>query len=140
MATAVLTRDVHDVEAYASALAPLSLDVVAMPLTKIASAPDPDALSRALDTGEYAAIVVASQRAAHELAKAVAQLASVRSTMPDLPDVWAVGPATKRVLEAAKLPAHQPPDVRDAAELARAIAAETELAGRRVLVPRAEDG
>ena len=33
-----------------------------------------------------------------------------------------------------------PPDVRDGAELARALVASRDLAGKRVLVPRAEDG
>ena len=138
MAVAVLTRD--DVAAYASALAPLGLDVVAMPVTKSAPPEDPDALARALDTGAYAAIVVASARAAQELARAATALASVHTTLPDLPDVWAVGPATKRALDQAKLPAHQPAGVRDGVELARALVAAKQLRGKRVLVPRAEDG
>ena len=133
MAVAVLTRD--DVAAYASALAPL--DVVAMPVTKTAPPADPDALVRALETADYAAIVVASARAAHELAAALARM---RTTLPDLPDVWAVGPATKRALDQANLPAHQPADVRDGVELARALVAATQLRGQRILVPRAEDG
>ena len=140
MAVAVLTRDPVDAQGYASVLAPLGLEVLAMPVTKTVPAADPGALSRALDTGDYAAIVVASPRAAHELARAVAALASVRTTMPDLPDVWAVGPATKRALDIAKLPAHQPADVRDGAELANKLVASRSLAGKRVLVPRAEEG
>jgi uroporphyrinogen-III synthase len=140
MAVAVLTRDPGDVAAYASALAPLGLTIVAMPVTKTVAAENPAALSRALDTGDYAAILVASPRAAHELARAVASLANVRTTMPDLPDVWAVGTATKRALDIAKLPAHQPSDVRDGSELARKLVASRSLAGKRVLVPRAEDG
>ena len=140
MAVAVLTRDPADVTAYAAALAPLGLTVVAMPVTKTAPPPDPDALTRALDTGEYAAIVVASARAAYELSRAVAALATVRTTMPELPYVWAVGPATKRALDIAKLPAHVPDGVRDGAELATKLVATRKLAGQRVLVPRAEDG
>jgi uroporphyrinogen-III synthase len=140
MAFAVLTRDPVDAQGYAGVLGPLGLEVVAMPVTKTASADDPGALARALDTGSYAAIVVASPRAAHELARAVASLQSVRTTMPDLPDVWAVGPATKRALDIAKLPAHLPADVRDGAELAKKLVASRRLAGQRVLVPRAEDG
>jgi uroporphyrinogen-III synthase len=140
MPVAVLTREPSDVAAYASALAPLGLSVVAMPVTKTAPAEDPAALSRALDTGNYEAILVASPRAAHELAKAIAALSGVRTTMPDLPDVWAVGPATKRALDIAKLPAHQPSDVRDGGELAQRLVASRKLAGKRVLVPRAEDG
>ncbi|HEY5923633.1 MAG TPA: uroporphyrinogen-III synthase [Kofleriaceae bacterium] len=136
MAVAVLTREPGD---YASALAELGLDVVAMPVTRTESTGD-DALARALDTGNYAAIVVASQRAAQELARAVAALATVRTTLPDLPDVWAVGPATKRALDAAALPGHQPAGVRDGAELAQALVAAQPVRGKRVLVPRAEDG
>lgn len=132
MAFAVLTRDPASAAAYAAALAPLGLEVVAMPVTRHAAAPDPQALARALDAGDYAAIVVASPRAAHELASAAAGR--------ELPEVWAVGPATRRALDIAKLPAHHPPGVRDGAELARRLIADRAIAGRRVLVPRAEEG
>lgn len=132
MAFAVLTRDPASAAAYAAALAPLGLEVVAMPVTRHAAAPDPQALVRAVDAGGYAAIVVASPRAAHELARAAAGR--------ELPEVWAVGPATRRALDIAKLPAHHPPGVRDGAELARRLVAGRALAGRRVLVPRAEEG
>jgi uroporphyrinogen-III synthase len=54
--------------------------------------------------------------------------------------VWAVGPATLRALAIAKIPALHPPEVRDGAALARRLAASRTLAGRRVLVPRAEEG
>jgi uroporphyrinogen-III synthase len=140
MAIAVLTRDAGDVAPYASTLAPLGLTVVAMPVTKTIGPPDPGALARALDTGDYAAIMVTSARAAHELAQAVGALTEVRSTMPDLPDVWAVGAATKLAIDNARLPSHQPEGVRDGVELAHALASSTQLRGKRVLVPRAEDG
>ncbi len=154
MATAVLTRDPVDAQAYASALAPLGLEVLAMPVTKIVSAEDRDALARALDHGDYAAIVVTSPRGAHELSRAVASLASVRTASPaglsagalgsmtrgpELPEVWAVGPATQRALAIAKLPSHYPTGVRDGAELATKLVAAKQLAGKRVLVPRAEE-
>jgi len=141
MAFAVLTRDPSDAQAYAAVLEPLGLEVVAMPVTRTAPAADPEVLTRALDRASYDAIVVASARAAQELARAVSALAaSVRTTLPELPDVWAVGPATKRALKSAKLPAHVPPGVRDGAELARALVARGDVAGKRVLVPRAEEG
>jgi uroporphyrinogen III methyltransferase / synthase len=140
MAVAVLTRDQADVSAYASALAPLGLTVVAMPVTKTVGPADPGALSRALDTGDYAAIMVTSARAADELAQAVGALAGIRATMPDLPDVWAVGAATRVALEKARLPAHQPEGVRDGVDLANALVVAKQLRGKRVLVPRAEDG
>lgn len=139
MAFAVLTRDPGDAQAYAAVLEPLGLEVVAMPVTQTALAADPDALARVLDRASYDAIFVASARAAHELARAVAATSSTRATLPELPVVWAVGPATKRVLDGAKLPAHVPEGVRDGAELARALVARG-VAGKRVLVPRAEDG
>ena len=132
MAFAVLTRDPVSAAAYAAALAPLGLEVVAMPVTAPAPAADPQALARALDAGGFAAVVVASPRAAHELARAAAGR--------ELPEVWAVGPATRRALEIAKLPARHPDGVRDGAELAHTLAASRELRGRRVLVPRAEEG
>lgn len=140
MPTAVLTRDPVDAQAYASVLAPLGLDVVAMPVTRTEPPADRDALARALDQGDYAAIVVASPRAVHELARAVGSLAGIRTTLPELPDVWAVGPATKRALDIARLPAQLPAGVRDGVELARHLVASRSLAGKRVLVPRAEEG
>jgi len=127
MAYAVLTRDPADAQAYAAALAPL--EIVAMPVTK--TIPGDDSLSRALEDS-FDAILVASPRAAHELARAAADRT--------LPPVWAVGPATRRALEIAKLPAHHPADVRDGVELARAWLASTDARGKRVLVPRAEEG
>jgi uroporphyrinogen-III synthase len=140
MAFAVLTRDPVDAHAYVTVLAPLGLEVIAMPVTKTVSAADSGALARALDDGEYAAVIVASPRAAHELARAAGTTTNARTTLPELPEIWAVGPATKRALDIAKLPAHNPPDVRDGSELARALVAKRKLAGRRVLVPRAEEG
>jgi uroporphyrinogen-III synthase len=137
MPVAVVTREPGE---YANALAALGLDVVAMPVTRTEPAADPDALARALDEHDHAAIVVASPRAAQELARAVAALASTRTTLPLLPDVWAVGAATKKALAAAALPAHVPAGVRDGVELAKALVADRPLAGKRVLVPRAEDG
>src|SRR5438067_954696 len=138
MPIAVLTRDSVDAQPYAIALQPLGLESIAMPVTKPGPAADPDALVRALGRGSYDVIMVASPRAAHELARAIAAATPLRVTMMEVPDVWAVGPATKRALDIAKLPAHQPADVRDGVELARMIAAKMQLAGKRVLVPRAE--
>ncbi|HUS29965.1 MAG TPA: uroporphyrinogen-III synthase, partial [Kofleriaceae bacterium] len=140
MAVAVLTRDSVDAQAYAAALVPLGLEAVAMPVTKPAPAADPDALARAVGHGSYDVIMVASPRAAHELARAVAASVPTRVTMPDLPDVYAVGPATKRALDIARLPGQVPANVRDGVELAKWIAAKMTLKGKRVLVPRADEG
>jgi uroporphyrinogen III methyltransferase/synthase len=140
MAVAVLTRDSVDAQAYASVLVPLGFEAVAMPVTKPAPAADPDALVRAIGKGSYDVIMVASPRAAHELARAVAASMPTRVTMPDLPDVYAVGPATKRALDIARLPGQVPPNVRDGVELAQWIAAKMTLKGKRVLVPRADEG
>lgn len=137
MATAVLTRDPVDTLAYARVLEQFGLEVVAMPVTQTASAADPDALVRALGDGTYSAIVIASPRAAHELARAHVRVAH---TIDPLPVIWAVGPATKRALEIAQLAAHLPEDVRDGGELAVRLATSRDLRGERVLVPRAEDG
>lgn len=133
MAFAVVTRDPVEAQAYAAALAPIGLEVVAMPVTKTHPPRDPAALGRALAAGGYAAIVVASPRAAHMLARAAAELAVA------LPEVWAVGAATKRALDIEQVTAFVP-DVVDGAGLARELIAQRALAGKRVLVPRAEDG
>jgi uroporphyrinogen III methyltransferase/synthase len=140
MAVAVLTRDPFDAQPYAAALAPLGLSAVAMPVTKPAPAADPDALAKAMERGSFDIIMVASPRAAHELARAIAATMDARATLPDLPDVWAVGPATKRALDIARLPAQLPANVKDGAELARMLLAKTNVRGKRVLVPRAEEG
>jgi len=132
VAYAVITREADAARPYAMALAPLGLDAVALPVTQIAPARDPGELARAVAHGGYAAIVVASARAAAAL-----QAARGGAT---LPEVWAVGPATARTLEAAGIAALVPPVARDAVTLAGALLAERALAGRRVLVPRAEDG
>lgn len=139
-APAVVTRDAADAAPYAEALAPLGLVVVPMPLTRTEPAADPEALAAALDDGEYAAIVVASPRAAQELTRAAGRSRSPRTTLPELAEVWAVGPATKRVLDDAQVGAQLPPDVKDGADLAARLVAARTLAGKRVLVPRAEDG
>lgn len=128
----MVTRDREGAAPYAAALAPLGLDAIAMPVTRTAPPADPGALSRAIERGGHAAIVCASARAAAALIEARGGAT--------LPEVWAVGPATGRVLEAAGLRTVVPGGVRDGASLARALLAARELAGRRVLVPRAEEG
>ena len=128
MAFAVLTRDPADTVIYAAALAPL--EVVAMPVTRIVDpvrATDWRPLLEGID-----AIVVASPRAAQQLASA--------ALGTPLPAVWAVGPATKRALDIAKIPAQVPHDVRDGAGLARALIASGDVRGKKILVPRAEEG
>jgi len=121
MAFAVLTRDVADAQAYASALAPL--EIVAMPVTRTVEVPG------ALAGHVADIVVVMSPRAAHQLAKSGVEAGQV----------WAVGPATKRALEIAKLRATVPADVVDGAGLARALV-KAGVRGKRVLVPRAEEG
>ena len=136
MALAVVTRDREGAAPYAAALAPLGLEVVAMPVTRTASPADPGALGRALARGGHAAIVCASARAASALIEA----AAARPDDAPLPEIWAVGPGTARALEAGRLRALVPDGVRDGASLARAMTDARSLAGARVLVPRAEDG
>jgi uroporphyrinogen-III synthase len=131
---AVVTRDREGAAPYAAALAPLGLEVVAMPVTRAEPPADPGALARALRCGGHAAIVCASARAAAAIVEAAASAAAA------LPEVWAVGPATARVLEAARIRAIVPDGVRDGASLARALAAARAVAGARVLIPRAEEG
>jgi uroporphyrinogen-III synthase len=120
MAFAVLTRDPADAQAYAAALAPL--EVVAMPVTRTVEVPG------ALAGAQADLVMVMSPRAAHLYAKSGLAL-----------DVWAVGPATRRALDIAKLRAVVPADVSDGVGLARALA-KTGVRGKRVLVPRAEEG
>ncbi|MEO7736038.1 MAG: hypothetical protein ABIY55_34090, partial [Kofleriaceae bacterium] len=65
MAYAVITREVA--APYAAVLAPLGLEVVALPVTRVEPAREPAVLARAIAQGGYAAIVVASARAAEAL-------------------------------------------------------------------------
>lgn len=132
MAFAVLTRELEADSPYTTALAPLGLEVIAMPVTHTAPPRDASALARALEVGGYAAIVVASPRAA-------AALIAARGHHV-LPEVWAVGPATQRALVAAGIPAIQPEAAHDGASLAQTMVGSRDLAGKRVLFPRAEDG
>jgi uroporphyrinogen-III synthase len=131
MAYAVLTRDAAGAKRYATALSPLGLECIAMPVTHTAPAPDPDALKRALLGPAFDAILIASPRAAAELVRARDE------SRIDLPPVWAVGEATQRALVAAQIAAIHPTGVRDGAELASRLA---ETRPRRVLAPRAEEG
>ena len=121
MAFAVLTRDVADAQAYAAALAPL--EIVAMPVTRTVEVPG------ALSGCAADIVVVMSPRAAHQLAKSGIEVG----------EIWAVGPATRRALEIAKLRATVPADIVDGAGLARALV-KAGIRGKRVLVPRAEEG
>ncbi|MBA3456765.1 MAG: uroporphyrinogen-III synthase [Deltaproteobacteria bacterium] len=136
MAYAVFTRDVAADSAYLSALAPLGLEIVAMPLTRTEPPRDPGALTRALEAGGHAAILIASARGAAALIEAVSG-ARIR---PTLPEVWAVGPATLRALVTGGIAALHPAAAHDGPALAHELIRERELAGLRVLVPRAEDG
>jgi uroporphyrinogen-III synthase len=120
MAFAVLTRDPADAQAYAVALAPL--EIVAMPVTRTVEVPG------ALAGATADVVMVMSPRAAHLYAKSGLEI-----------DVWAVGPATRRVLEIAKRRAVVPDHVVDGVGLARALA-KAGVQGKRVLVPRAEEG
>ncbi|HEV7555280.1 MAG TPA: uroporphyrinogen-III synthase, partial [Kofleriaceae bacterium] len=129
MDLAVLTRD--EVEPYAPVFAGIGLEVVAMPVTHGAPPADRGALSRALAGGDYAVIVVASPRAVLELAHARDE------ALVPLPEVWAVGPSTKRALDIARIKAVHPSGVTNGAELADRIVASRSVAGTRVLVPRA---
>ena len=132
MARAVITRDVDGGSPYAAVLEARGFEIVWMPVTQTAPPPDPDALVRAMERGGYRAIVCASARAAGAIIRA-------KGHTP-VPEVWCVGPATERVLAAAHLSPILPDGVRDGASLARALLAARDLAGKQVLVPRAEDG
>jgi uroporphyrinogen-III synthase len=157
VAIAVLTR--VPVDAYARALAPLGVEVVAMEVTRqLATPEDMRATARAIRSGPFAATLVASRAAATWLRSgAIAIDASGIARTPSfelakLGEIWAVGPATLHALgEELDVPddpagigrpwhARHPDGVTTAAELARALLASRSFAGERVLIPRAEDG
>ena len=127
----VVTREPDAAAPYATVLAAFGLETIAMPVTRSEPPRDPGALPRALEVGGYAAILVASPRAASALLAA--------SAHPPC-DVWAIGLATARVLEAAGVSAIVPSQVRDGASAARAMLAAGDLVGKKLLVPHAEHG
>ena len=133
MAYAVITRDVDGGSAYAATLEhTFSVEAVLMPLTQTTPSADPGELVRAMERGGYQAIICASRHAAGAIIRA-------KGHTP-IPEVWCVGPATARVLDEAHLSPILPEAARDSSTLARALLAQRDLAGKRVLVPRAEDG
>lgn len=138
MALAVLTRDVAATEPYARALRPLGLEVVAMPVTRIAPT-EPAAQARLAaalaELDERDAIVVASAHGAAALLAALGLPDRLRR--PGAPALWAVGSATAAALAGHGLAARTPPDA-DARGLAAAVVAGG--APRRAVVPRARGG
>ncbi|MDQ3338935.1 MAG: uroporphyrinogen-III synthase [Myxococcota bacterium] len=133
MPYAVITRDVDGGSPYAEALeAALGLEAIMMPVTQTAPPDDPNELVRAMEHGGYQAIICASRHAAGAIIRA-------KGHTP-IPEVWAVGPATARVLDQAHLSPIFPETARDGESLVRALLLQRDLVGKRVLVPRAEDG
>lgn len=132
----ILTRPWSGLLAEASACAALGLQAVPWPLSAPAPAPQPDALRvacAALAGGRYAAVGVASERAAVALVRMVGQVDSVKSWPP----VACVGAATARALTAAGVPvAHEAAG--GGAAMAHWLAAR--VAGGRVLLAGAEGG
>nr|MBA3817970.1 uroporphyrinogen-III synthase [Deltaproteobacteria bacterium] len=110
MPHAVITRDADGAAPYAEALAALGLSTVTMPVTQTEPPEDPNALIRAMEAGGYQAMVCASARAAGALIRS-------KGHTP-IPEVWAVGPATARVLALAHLSPIVPEGARDGASLA----------------------
>lgn len=155
------------VEAYAHALAPFGIEVVAMEVTRQRfTVEDLELLARAVEAGRYAATVVASRTAAQCLALATldAAMAAARRgregarCIEGLGEIWAVGAATAHALQhdtavvtariadqpgldrMPPLVGRHPEGVHSAEQLAHAMLASRSFAGERVLVPRAADG
>ncbi|MEO8707104.1 MAG: uroporphyrinogen-III synthase [Kofleriaceae bacterium] len=129
---AIMTRHLYETVPYAQAFEALGLEVIAMPVTRTEPPRDAGALTRAIEAGGHSAILVASPRAALALLGARGHAS--------LFDVWAVGPATAQVLAEAGISAFVPEPAKDAAAAAHAMLAALPLAGKRVLIPRAEGG
>jgi uroporphyrinogen-III synthase len=132
MPFAVVTRDAGAAAPYSAVLAQLGLETIAIPVTRIEIIPN--ALAPALARRDHVAIAITSPRAADVLATA-RETAGV-----ELPEVWAVGAATARVLEQRGIVAIVDTAVTDGASLAHAMTTRRALSGRHVLVPRAAEG
>lgn len=129
MACAIVTRDAEGVAPYVAVLASLGLDAIAMPVTRIELFDG--VLRSALTGGPFTAIVCASPRVADAL---------VAERSGRLPEVWALGFATARVLEDAGITAITDPAAKDARTLATAMLAHRSWDRERVLIPRAAEG
>lgn len=171
MAQAVITRDPEGTAPYAAVLAPLGLDAVAMPVTR--TEPVDCGLDRVLRERAYDAIAVVSARGAAALVEAWTAPARQGARMvmatwfevmwgeppepprPELdergrarlPRVFAVGPATARVLEQAGIACSVDPAADDGPALANVLIAalarpdqQPPLRGVRILAPRAAGG
>lgn len=171
MPQAVITRDAESTAPYAAALAALGLDAVAMPVTRTEAIEC--GLDRVLRERSYDAIAVASARGAKALVEAWKTPArpGVRMVVatwfeqmwgepPDppkpplddqgraiLPRVFAVGPATAKVLTDAGIACEVDPRADDGEGLAKVLIeklAKSETApvirGVRILAPRAAGG
>lgn len=171
MPQAVITRDPETLAPYAAALRPLGLEVVAMPVTR--SEAIDCGLDRVLRERTYDAIAVASARASKALVDAwnapprpgartviATWFEQMWGEPPDppkpeldsqgraiLPRVFAVGPATARVLQDAGLDNVHDPRVDDGEGLATVLIEklarpdqQPPLRTVRILAPRAAGG
>ena len=122
--------------AYAAALAPLGLEVVAMPVTRIAAAADPDALARARSRA-------AATRPSWSPARARRTSSRARAT-PRRGPARGVGGRRRRRSARSTIAQHRRDAPRPACATAPSSRARSSraraCAGKRVLVPRAEEG
>lgn len=130
-----LTRAAAQADALVDELATLGADVIALPVIRIAPAPDPDALRRAAqDVRDYDWLCLTSANGVEHFFEALrgepaAALAGVK--------VAAVGAATARELARRGRPADLVPDEYSGADLAKALTQSGGAAGRRFLLARA---
>lgn len=137
MTTVLLTRPAGSDDVLAAELTGHGLQVVSVPTIATEPAPPGGELDAAVaDLDRFDWVVVTSPTGVRAVADAAHR---VSSDLAGARPRWAVvGPATARALEAAGAAVSVAPDRARGSALATALVAVEPLAGRRVLVPRAD--
>lgn len=142
MPYAVATREPDRAAAFLAALAPLGLTGLAMPVTTTVAVDDLGPLAEALASLRPGEVVALASARASQLV--VEQLARAGLALPHVA-WWAVGESSAAPLRqlgysVATSPRSSATGLADAIITASSSSASSPLSGRRVLLPRAEDG
>lgn len=133
-----VTRPIHQAKSLAQALSEAGAVVLYRPLIRIVPPADPSALHAAAGrTGSYDWIVFTSANAVDKFSEALRAGGGDPSQFPQT-RIAAVGPATAAALEASGFHVDLLPGEEFAEAVAAALAGAHDLAGRRVLWPRAQ--
>ncbi|HEV7587086.1 MAG TPA: uroporphyrinogen-III C-methyltransferase, partial [Longimicrobium sp.] len=135
----VVTRARAQASGFAASLRELGAEVVQLPVIRIESPEDPDALRRAaLQADSFDWIVFTSANGVDRFFAALAEGGRDARALGGV-SICAIGPATAQELAKHGVRADLVPDEFVAEAALAALMAATELAGRRILIPRAAE-